>query len=64
MRLRVPVFKCSVSLWYSTNSTREFGTSSAFCVQQQNLCARHTTGTKCEEKERERTVFDPLWPKE
>jgi hypothetical protein len=32
-------------------------------VQQQNLCARHTTGTKCEEKERERMVFDPFGQK-
>ena len=40
------------------------GLRARLCVQQQNLCARHTTGTKCEEKERERMVFDPLWPKE
>jgi actin-related protein len=32
-------------------------------VQQQNLCTRHTTGTKCEEKEKERMVFDPFGQK-
>jgi len=39
------------------------GLRARLCVQQQNLCARHTTGTKCEEKERERMVFDPFGQK-
>ena len=39
------------------------GLRARLCVQQQNLCARHTTGTKCEEKEKERMVFDPFGQK-
>ena len=39
------------------------GLRARLCVQQQNLCTRHTTGTKCEEKEKERMVFDPFGQK-
>lgn len=58
MRLRVPVFKCSVSLWYSTNSTREFGTSSAFvCATAKFVCASHHRNEVKRKKEKGRCLI-------